>query len=96
MHVCRPDSLPCKSEVSAVDGKQASSARTSSHTRDSSPMSAHVRHKDLSHSGSSAESASSLTRIGSMYALPFSHLQTVLPNFMPVNMQKYFQVLLSV
>ena len=66
----RPDSLQYKSDVSSAgqnhgsDKRSLSSARPSSQTREMSPVMQH--HKEMSQSVSSAESSSSLTRVGSM------------------------------
>jgi len=64
MGVCitRPESLSCKLDVSAVPEKRSlTSAQTASHTQDMSPVLS--RHREMSHSVSSADSASSLTRV---------------------------------
>jgi len=68
--ITRPDSLPYKSEMSAVpqsyvsEKVSLSSARGTSHARDSSPVT--LQQKEMSQSASSAESASSLTKLGSV------------------------------
>jgi len=66
VYVSRPDSLLYKSEVSTVvsDKRSLTSVRPAAHTRDTSP--ALLRHKEMSQSVSSADSASSLTRVGSV------------------------------
>jgi len=65
VHVARPDSLAYKSESTAVphgyvSDKRSSSARPASLTRETSPVL--LRHKEMSASVSSADSASSLTK----------------------------------
>lgn len=69
-----PDSLLHKLESSAAtqssvsDKRSLATVRPAAPTRDSSPVL--LRHKELSTSVSSADSASSLSRSYSMYALP--------------------------